>query len=147
MNILVLIIFIFVGQLNGLAKAFEADTVDNWQIYSGDSLILSGNATSQKELETTLNFDDLKDLRIHFNHSTPLTQKTVIIWGVHADKASANWTKEFKVNPNGDYVIPIKELEILRTKKRPTLTIWYNAKKNRLGRELGTIRIINGTDR
>ena len=110
---------VLIGQSDqSFAGTLEPDTVDNWQIYLGDKLVLSGNASiDMKRLVCdTVSYETLADVKIQFNHCTKTRVKKVEIFITHADKADLNWQGQFKPSITGEYLIPFRELKDKRMK-------------------------------
>ena len=67
MRRLLIIFFLTIGG-QCFGSTFQTDTIDNWQIYNGKDLLLSGHAGG--EFRVTIKKKKIKDIEIQFNHCT-----------------------------------------------------------------------------
>jgi hypothetical protein len=138
MRQLITILFIAtIGQCYG--RTFDADTIDNWQIYNGTELIFGGHDSPLgTEFEGTIKTTDVKELIIHFNHCVRYLDDFEVTLEFTDDKGKNILTKAFKVGR--PMTIDKKELEPLTMK---SIIIRYREKrKNGTDKILGRIKLL-----
>lgn len=107
------------------ARTFDVDTIENFQIYNGDKLVLAGMGSASEFQTIKIRRADLTDLGIQFNYDVPFENVTVII--EIADERGRNvLTKEFRIDAGTRMKVERKELGPLKAK---SITIRYLEKR------------------
>lgn len=132
-----LILLLLLGSIGQCyARTFDLDTIDNWQIYNGNELLLGGHDSPPgTEFQGTVKATDLEELVIQFHHCVRYIDDFVATIEIADDKGKIILTKKFKVGAR--MRIDKKEFGVLTTK---SITIRYREKrKNGTDKVLGRI--------
>jgi hypothetical protein len=140
MNKIIIFLVILFSYLDGIGGTYDADTIENWQIYNGNSLIHAGHGTMTGEFQVLLRYNRLKDIKVVYNHCGRLIEGNPLWVSVSTNKTAQRWTKEYRTNAEGMCVIPFSALSS-NLESRNVLTIWYNALGGSSGQKLAVIII------
>jgi hypothetical protein len=121
------------------AGTFDADTIDNWQVYNGTELVFGGHDSPLGgEFQGTIKKTDLEELIIQFNHCVRSVDDFEVTVEVIDDKGKSILTKSFKAGRA--MTIKRKELGPLTT---TSIMIRYREKrKNGTDKILGRISFV-----
>ena len=136
-HLFILSLFCISGQCYG--SAFDADTIDNWQIYNGTELVLAGNEVGE-HFEGVIKMADLKDLTIIFNHCAPVAEDLEISIEIEDKDGNKILTSNFKKDPQTRITISKKELK--RIAPRIITIRYHEKKKNGTNKVLGQIKFV-----
>lgn len=121
------------------AGTFDLDTIDNWQIYNGNELVLAGHDSPLGTVfRGTIKRTELKDLAIQFNHDVHYPDAFDVTVHIIDEQGNIILIGKFKSRPGIRFAFRKKELERLTSK---LITIRYREeRKNGTERVLGEIR-------
>ena len=111
-RLLTILVLTICGECFG--STFQSDTVDNWQIYNGKDLLLSGHAGGK--FEVTIKKNKLKDLEVQFNHCIKRTEDYYASIEITDEQDNSIIISAYSLKP-GDR-ITIQKFEILLWKKK-----------------------------
>jgi hypothetical protein len=119
--------------------SFDLDTIDNWQVYNGNELVLAGYESSlDTAFEGTMKRSDLTALSVYFNHCVRYAEEFDVIVEIVDENGRKIMEKRFKAGSK--MMIEKRQLGALTTK---SITIRYREKrKNGTDRILGRIRFL-----
>ena len=139
MNKIIIFLVTLFSYLDGIGGTYDTDTIENWQIYNGDSLVLAAHGPITGEFQIFLRYKRLKDIKVVYNQCMRSIDGNPLWISVSTNK-TARWTKEYRTNAEGMCIIPFSELSP-NLKSRNVLTIWYNALGGSSGQKLAVIII------
>ena len=126
------------------SETVKPDTIQNWQIYYGNELILTGNENgiqSVDKVEIKITDErEIKNIDVVFNYDNGLpTKRTFELW-----LDSTRRKLSAKVGPGNSYVICL-QCHVDKYFNRQQFEIFYSDnKENRSRRLLGTIVLLKG---
>lgn len=124
MRHLILIVLLgAIGRCN--ATTFDLDTIENFQIYNGDKLVLAGLGPGTEFQTIMIKRADLADLGIQFNYDVRFENVSVII-EITDETGKKVLTKTFRIDSGTRMKIERKKLKQLTAK---SITIRYLEKR------------------
>lgn len=119
------------------AGTFSIDTIDNWQVYNGDILVLAGHDSPlESAFSGTIKKPELKDLAIQFNHCVMFPAPFDVVIDFIDTRGKLILTRTFKFRSGVRFVVRKKELEQLPA----TITLRYREnRKNGADKILGQL--------
>jgi hypothetical protein len=127
-------LLILLSAVESYSATFDVDTIDNWQIYNGTALILSGNQVSFTPSYGTVKRTELNDFSIVYHHCTSSNYNFDVTIEITNEAGEVILSKRFK-----ESTLKISKEE-LQTLKENSIVIRYCEEiKNGTDRILGKI--------
>jgi hypothetical protein len=122
-HLIIIVLLGVIGQCN--AGTFDMDTIENFQIYNGDKLVLAGLGPGTEFQTIVIKRADLADLGIQFNYDVGF-ENVILIIEITDERGKKVLTKTFKIDSGTRMKIERNEFRQLTAK---SMTIRYLEKR------------------
>lgn len=95
-------------------STFQLDTIDNWQIYNGKKLLLSGHDGGQ--FHVTIKKSKLKDLEIQYNHCVKHKEDYIVSIEITDKDDNSIIISAYSVKPDNRITIPKSDILLWKEK-------------------------------
>jgi hypothetical protein len=110
------------------ANLIQADTIDNWQIYSDTTLLLASNASVSRHVTTAeIKFAELQTLRIVYNRCVRYDKMPVVL-EVTNEAGNIIFIRDYTISSGDQMSVPKEALEYDQQPRSLQIRLWQDKK-------------------